>query len=351
MSRCILVYRIGQLGDTLISMPAISAIRRHHPDHRLVLLTETQPVASSQVSAWDVLQPTEWFDDVMFYTPGKNMAHRIMTMFSLAKKIRKLKPDIVYDLAPERTRRQAARDRFFFKSFSGIRDYRGGGFLAKPVKNAQGFLPRIEPEWKRLLRLVNKNTETADFQFFIPLAEKQRAHELLQRAQLTDKPRIVAIGPGSKMPSKIWAKEKFRELGQRLLKDDSELQLLVVGGKEDIDLGDELCAAWGQRSHNFAGRFSIYGSAAALQRCVAYIGNDTGAMHIAGMVGLPCVALFSARDYPGQWEPYGADHLILRHETECAGCMLTVCPFNNKCLSFISIDVVESALKSIITRH
>jgi ADP-heptose:LPS heptosyltransferase len=151
------------------------------------------------------------------------------------------------------------------------------------------------------------------------------------------------------MPAKMWVQDRYHELGQRLLAAYPELHLLVVGGKEDAAIGEELCAVWGHRSHNLAGRLSIYGSAAALQQCIAYVGIDAGAMHLAGMVGISCVALFSARDYPGQWEPYGTGHVILRHETECAGCMRTVCPYDNKCLGLVSVDEAERAVRSVIT--
>lgn len=344
----ILVFRVGQLGDTLISLPAIAAIRRRHPDHRLVLLTEYQPMGSGNVSAWDVLGPTGWFDDVMYYAPTQNIFQKVKTMTVLAQRIRMLQPELIYDLAPERTARQGRRDQFFFRWIAGIRNYSGGGFLAKPPKNAQGVLPRIEPEWNRLLRVIGAESEAGEFHLQVPAPEQQRARDLLRGAGLSESDKLLAVGPGSKMPAKLWPREHFRELGQRLLAADPALRLLVVGGKEDSALGAALCAEWGARSHNLAGRLSIYGSAAVLQRCVAYAGNDAGAMHLAGMAGIPCAALFSARDYPGQWEPYGSAHVILRHETECAGCMRTVCPYDNKCLGLITVDEVERAVRNIL---
>lgn len=349
--RSILVFRIGQLGDTLVSLPAISVIRQRHPGHRLVLLTESQPAASGYVSSWDVLGPTGWFDDVMFYTPPQNFTRRVLTMLSLAQRIRALQPEMVYDLAPERTGRQSRRDRFFFRRLAGVKECRGGGFLLKPPRNPQGLLPRIEPEWKRLLRVIGAETGKVNYRLSIPETEQERARELLLHEGLGNDTRILAVGPGSKMPAKMWMQDRYRELGQRLLAAYPDLHLLVVGGKEDAAIGEELCTAWGRRSHNLAGRLPIYGSAAALQQCIAYVGNDAGAMHLAGMVGISCVALFSARDYPGQWEPYGMDHVILRHETECAGCMHTVCPYDNKCLSLVSVDEAERAVRSVITAH
>lgn len=347
----ILVFRVGQLGDTLISLPAIAAIRRRHPDHRLVLLTENQPTGSGNVSAWDVLEPTGWFVDVMYYTPVQNIFQKIMTMADLARRIRALHPKMIYDLAPERTAHQSRRDQFFFRRIAGISNYSGGGFLAKPPKNAEGVLPRIDPEWRRLLRVIGAESNAGNFRLEVPASEQQRVQDLLQGAGLSAGDRLLAIGAGSKMPAKRWSFDRFCELGRRLLAADPTLRLLVVGGKEDAALGAALCAEWGGRSHNLAGRLSIYGSAAVLQRCRAYVGNDAGAMHLAGMAGIPCAALFSARDYPGQWEPHGTGHVILRHETECAGCMCTVCPYDNKCLSLISVDEAEIAVRSVLTAH
>jgi len=159
------------------------------------------------------------------------------------------------------------------------------------------------------------------------------------------------VGPGSKMPSKVWPLERFREVGSRLLQNYPDCMLLVVGGRDDVARGEELCSVWGPRARNLAGELSPYGSAEVLRQCVAYVGNDTGAMHLAGMVGTPCVALFSARDYPGQWEPYGTGHIVLRHETECAGCMRIDCPYENKCLNLITVDEAEKAVNSIIMTH
>jgi ADP-heptose:LPS heptosyltransferase len=269
-ARCILVFRIGQLGDTLISLPAISVISNRHPEHRLVLLTEMQPSMSGYVSSWDVLGPTGWFDDVMYYTPAQSVRQRILAMFSLVHRIRALQPEIVYDLAPERTDRQSRRDRLFFQKLAGVTDYRGGGFLLKPPKNAQGLLPRIEPEWKRLLRVIGADTETTHIRLAVPETEQQRVQELLLCEGLDDNTRVLAVGPGSKMPAKMWAQKRFSELGQRLLAAYPDLHLLVVGGKEDAALGGGFVRSMGNSvSQHGRPAFNIrVGNGAAAVSCL-----------------------------------------------------------------------------------
>lgn len=142
------------------------------------------------------------------------------------------------------------------------------------------------------------------------------------------------------MPAKMWPLERYAILGKELLRLHSKLSLIVLGGKEDALSGEALCREWGPRAHNLAGKLTLHGSAAVLERCAGYVGNDTGTMHLAAMVGRRCVALFSARDTPGKWEPYGTGHSVLRHEVECSGCMREICNRNNTCLRKIDTDDV-----------
>ena len=205
----ILVFRIGQLGDTLISLPAVRAIRERHPRHRLVLLTERQET-NGFVSSWDVLGPTGWFAEAVFYRPARGVLGRLFTLLTLAWRLRRLRCETVYDLAPERNLSQRRRDRFFFKRMAGIRDYRGGGYLVKPGKNIAGVLPRIEPEWQRLLRAAGAEIPTSLFHLSIPEEERRVAQDLLTRVGIPAGTRLIGIGPGSKMPSKVWPLERFR---------------------------------------------------------------------------------------------------------------------------------------------
>ena len=108
----------------------------------------------------------------------------------------------------------------------------------------------------------------------------------------------------------------------------------------------------GPRSHNLAGRLSVFGSASILSRCATLIGNDSGTTHLAAMVGIPCVAIFSARNAPGQWEPLGQHHIVLEDRPACAGCMLDDCVHEgNKCLTRIQAgSVVRGAVSLIESR-
>jgi len=112
-------------------------------------------------------------------------------------------------------------------------------------------------------------------------------------------------------------------------------------------LGAMLVAMIGPRIVNWAGSLSVLESAEALRRCTLYLGNDTGIMHLAAAVGTRCIAIFSARDHPGKWYPYGQGHVVIRKQIPCEGCYLTVCEEHRMaCLMEINVEEVCQAVLS-----
>jgi ADP-heptose:LPS heptosyltransferase len=152
----------------------------------------------------------------------------------------------------------------------------------------------------------------------------------------------IAFGPGSKMPAKRWPLERFFEVGAALI-EKRDIWPVVLGGPEEGEMGTELVRRW-RRGYNAAGTLSLRGAAAALKRCQLYIGNDTGTMHLAAAIGIPCAAVFAARDQPGKWHPYGQGHRVFRATIECEGCGLAEClDRHNDCLKRVSVQEVVTA--------
>ena len=113
-------------------------------------------------------------------------------------------------------------------------------------------------------------------------------------------------------------------------------------------MGERLLQAWG-RGYNGAGELGLRAAAAALKRCRFYLGNDSGAMHLAASTGIPCVAIFSSRESPGSWYPYGEGHTVFRTPIACEGCMLVECVDRSmECLASIrAADVLEACRETM----
>ena len=346
-----LVYRPGSLGDTLVSLPAIAEIRRRCPEHRLTLLTEAPVAGSARVSPWTILKETGWFEDAHCYAVKASTARDRWRNVALAMRLRAARFDRIFSLAPPRTARQLRVDRSIFRGVVGARRYYAASTPAWPI--APNASKPVEHEGLRLLRIVSPDA-TLDaldrFRLSVPSAEMAEGRHLLSTLGVQPGQVLVGVAPGSARPTTTWPLERFVEVGHALLSEFRDVVLLAIGGAGERSLCDRLCTAWGPRSHNLAGRLSIFGSASVLSRCATFIGNDSGPTHLAAVVGIPCVAIFGARNAPGQWVPLGTQHVVLEERPECAGCMLDDCLHEHtKCLTRIPARRVYREAKALIT--
>jgi heptosyltransferase-3 len=347
-----LVYRPGSLGDTLVSLPAIAEIRRRFPSHRLTLLTERPVAGSHRVSPWTILKETSWFDDVRFYVVKPTTKIDRWRNVELALRLRSIGYDEIFSLAPPRTSRQLRVDACIFRAVVGARRYHAARSPSWP--------PPVEPaqaghEALRLLRIVSPEAgdQSLDaFRLSVPDIDHEASHALLHQLGIRSDHLLVGVGPGSGRSTTAWPAERFAAVGDALLKQFRNVVLMAIGGTSERALCAELCAAWGPRSHNLAGKLSVFGSASVLSKCTTFIGNDSGPIHLAALVGIPCVAIFSARNPPGQWTPLGKHHVVLEERPECAGCMLDDCVHeHNKCLTRINAGRVYREAASLIELH
>ncbi len=339
----VLIYRVGQLGDTIVSLPALRAIRRRHPGARLVLLTDVHP-GKGFVSSWDILGPTRLFSEVYFYEPRPWHALRWGELLRLARRLRRLRPERVYYLAPRRSRAQDLRDRFFFRALCGIRRFEG-------AEAAVGSLAGPPSETLRLLRVAGGSA--SDIRFDVPIgdAERETVERLWRDSGLSAAGRVVALSPGGAWQAQRWPSSRYAALAARLLAAFADLRLLIIGDRVDLETARAIAhdVAAGGRVVDWTGRLSVLESAEALRRCALFIGNNAGPMHLAAAVGLRCVVPATGRDFPGVWDPYGEGHAVLRAPVPCGGCGLRTCEENAlKCLTDISVQAVLAACLSSI---
>jgi heptosyltransferase III len=348
----ILVYRTGQIGDTLIALPAMWAIRQHFPSAYLCLLTGKHR-KSNFLLATEVLPREGLFDDILTY-PTDLGGVGLSAIPKALLKIRRHHFDTLVYLAPRiRTPKQVNRDLAFFR-LAGIRHFIGHeGIEPLPVRLEGNQLETVEHETDHLLERLAvsgipiPSPEHRTIQLQLSESEHKHANTWLAAhvGQHLGQVPIVAFGPGSKFLSKMWPEERFLELG-KLLIDRLGIYPIIFGGPEDREVGQRLISQWGI-GLNAAGKLSVRQSAAAMMQCALYIGNDTGTMHLAAAGGVPCVAIFSAIDWPGRWYPYGSGHTILRNAVPCEGCQLEVCSEHDLiCLRQIEVKDVLAAVES-----
>ena len=109
-----------------------------------------------------------------------------------------------------------------------------------------------------------------------------------------------------------------------------------VGAKTEFGESEKMGQFWPDQKVNLCGALTPRKSAATLGKTAVFIGHDGGPMHLAATVGIPCVAIFSARNKPGKWFPFGSGHPVIFHKTECNGCGLEACELEKQKYNFDS---------------
>jgi heptosyltransferase-3 len=352
----ILVFRIGQIGDTVAALPSLWVLRRRFPNARLVVLGEI-PAKKTHLPPETVLPAGGLVDGFEKYPGGAS----VRNFFAARRQIRQLRRQgfdtLVYLTPSGRMKKQRVRDRLFFR-LCGIKQllaFRGfaenlhpklpDGVLTPLPKEADALLERLKLDG---LPVPAAGQGCMDLQ--ITEAERERVSIWWRHNGSPKAPHgWVAICTGGKASSQLWPWERYAEVGRRLVEKHG-LFPVIIGGKEDRAMGEKLLSGWGM-GLCAAGELSVRESAALMESARFYLGNDTGVMHLAAAVGLPCVAIFSARNWPGIWEPYGNQHKILRFDVPCSGCHLAVCNQKLECLKGISVEQVYQACVEVLERQ
>jgi len=321
---CVLVFRIGSLGDSVVATPALRCIRERFPGAHIVLLTNA-PIDGGVKAAgsYQVWAGSGLIDSYLRYPIG---GLRLADVRRLAGEIRRHRATTAVYLMPRRSFVQRLRDLMFFR-LAGISKVIGLKLLAHP--NDYPPIPgsdRFESEARRLLRSIDegdRDLKQEDFSIGIDDAERCFAASVLRHARIGVPYLVLSVGTKSLVND--WGQAHWRELVELLDARLAGVALVTIGAASESARCDELLDLWHGPSANFCGLLEPRQSAAVLEGAALYVGHDSGPMHLASAVGIPVVSIFSARELPGVWFPVGNEANVFYNSPACRGCRLDVC--------------------------
>ncbi len=340
----IMIYRIGSLGDTLMALPAFNRIRELFPNNKIVLLSN-KPVVTKAAAIELVLGNHYFFNDILNYPVN---TRKFSVLFSLLLNIRKHKVTKLFYLTPCTSRKRLRRDLFFFrlagiKAFAALPDLDADFQLAKDE-----FTGEYEWEAKRIARRL-MDQGLFDFNekryWDLQLTSNEIASGKSFLQELSNSDINICISPGTKMQSKDWGRDNWRLFILKLSETYPKVNIIILGANEEWELAEDLLKGITNNYLNLCGKTTPRESAVILESAKIFIGQDSGPMHLAATVGVPCVAIFSSRNLPQQWYPRGEHNQIIYHKVSCAGCNLEVCTTEKKkCILSISVSEVLDAV-------
>jgi ADP-heptose:LPS heptosyltransferase len=348
-----LIFRIGSIGDTCVAIPAFKLVRKRFPDSNIRVLTNF-PVGNGIKAAplQSVIGDSGLVDGYFEYPLGD-------TSFAAASQcavsLKKWQPDMLIYMMPQRSNLQLVRDYIFFRFVVGIPSIIGISLHRASQRPAWNKGKQLyDSEASRILRnLIDLGAiDIADPVQWDLGVEKQliQSGNRLDFFQPVDL--FLACSVGTKVDTKHWGEDRWKEWAQRLSAELPTLTLVLFGASIEFDESERVARSWGGPTINVCGKLTPRESAAFLRKAIAFVGHDSGPMHLAASVGTPCVAIFSAQEMPGIWFPFGTGHQVFYRQTACAGCRLEVCTeYRKKCIRSITVDEIFTATHNLILKQ
>jgi ADP-heptose:LPS heptosyltransferase len=305
LSRPVVIFRLGSLGDTVVALPCFRLIADRFAQTKRIALTN-MPHVKEAVPLESILFDGGFIDDCIGYPLRMR---DVGALIELRRKLRATGADTLVYLQRRIRLWHVHRDILFFRA-CGFRQIVGAPLTADlnfgRVDPATGD---IEQEASRLARCMAPLgkidlDDPAAWDLRLTARERARADELLE--PLEGKP-FLAISVGGKLAVQDWGDGNWSELLRRVA-PKLALPLVFVGGADDSARSLRLAASWTAPVLDACGRLTPRETAALLRRAALFVGHDSGPMHLAAAGGLRCVSLFGSRDPPRIWHPVGRHH-------------------------------------------
>ena len=348
--RRVLVFRLGSLGDTMVALPSFHLIEDAFPKAERRLLTNV-PVVSRAPAAAAVLGDSGMIHAYESYPVG---TRNPLALLRLLLRLRRFRPEVAVYLKAETDAKRSLRDRRFLW-WTGAKRIIGVAANGE-AKARQLHDGSWEPEVERLLRSIAelgqldpKSRPAWDLR----LSDRELHRADAVRAPLAGLP-YFAASIGTKVQSKDWGVQNWTALLHEVAQQYPGHGLLLAGAPEERESSERVATAWRELAGsaavvNTCGDLSPRETAAAFRGARAFLGHDSGPMHLAAAVNVPVVAIFAARNRPRTWFPYGSPSRVLYHQVDCAGCGLEVClAQRKKCLLSITVHEVLTALNELV---
>lgn len=317
----ILAVRNDRLGEFLLNIPALRALKESLQGSRLTL------VVSSSVK--DLAQDLDCVDEVIVW---ENRKHKFSEVIRFSRQLKNRKFDICVIFNPSKE--------FNIISFmAGVTVRLGynrkwGFLLTHKIEDRKYLGQKHEVEYNlELVGLIG--VKATDKRLYLNV-DGDILGQLSRDLGINNTDTVIAVHPWTSDPVKQWPVERFSCLASKLL-EYPQVKVVIVGGQEEITRSNELFAVPKANLINMTGKTSLKELAALLKICRVLVSGDSGPVHLACSVGTPVIAIFR-NDIPGKtptrWGPWGKGHRVIQKEN----------------LSDITVDEVLNGTREVIGR-
>lgn len=337
----IYLLRLDRIGDFILGVPAYRALRKAYPEARITVVVPSAVAELAKVCPY--------FDDVYIFdalwlAPGETASDRWGSAWKLVRFLRSKKIDLILDF------RYQSRLDPLVTGLSGAKQRVGfdlglvSSFLTHKVSQPSPEMHQVERNL-HLLQVLGVRSLGGKPEMWFDEHDKKTAENHLPSQELLPGVARIAVHLGASTPSKRWREESFEVLIHEL-HAQTQAQILVLGGEQDLDFAHEVTDGLECPVVNLVGKLTLRQMAALLNECGLFIGCDSGATHVAAAVGVPVLCLFSAANEVGIWEPRGLKVRVLTRHPECSPCRAQECKRDDGYFCMADIKVEEAVAEA-----
>ncbi len=321
----ILIRSSNWLGDAVMSVPAVRAIKQGRPDAHV-----TVAVPAKIAAIWKLVPEV----DEIISLPRSSLG-------AMVRSLRRAGPFDVAILFPNSLRVALEAWLGGISRRVGYRGHRRSWLLNQIVRQRKSSQGRqIEHQTETYLRIARDAGAEVS-----PVPIQTAAPSMKANGSVIK----IALCPGAEYgPAKRWLPERFAAAAAAI-SAGRPVQWILFGTANDAAAGAIVATALGENCLNRIGQTSLDELIEELRACRLLLTNDTGTMHLASLLGLPTVSVFGSTE-PRMTAPLGDGHIILRHHVECSPCFLRECPIDFRCMTSVSTEEVVDAVASVLAR-
>lgn len=347
-ARRILLVRLDNLGDVLVTTPAFHAVRRALPEAELTLLASPVGAQAGRLNsdlAGVIVYEAPWMD------PWCELSHDSARELAMIATLREREFDAAIIFT---SFRQSPLPAAYLTYLADI-PLR----LAASIDGSGSLLTTRHKHPERMMHEVERGLDLVSaigippaeerLVLDVPDEEASRAERLLADVREWPGQLVVAVHPGCTMPARTYPWKMYAEVCDQLV-ERLDARVVLTGTGDERELTARVAGRMRHGAHNLAGELSFPEFAGLIQAADLTITNNTGPMHVSAAVGTPVVALFALTNPPEQWGSWMVPHRQLYHDVPCRICYSRVCPHQHECLRLVTPDIVLDEVAGLLSQ-
>ncbi len=334
----ILVRGANWVGDAVMTLPALEAIRANFPKSEITVLARPWVIP--------LMENNPAVDTILPYSKREGFFSNLSDILKMAGEIRRLDFDLAILL-------QNAFEAAFLSYLGGIKhrigydtDHRRLLLTHAIGKNEQISEKHQVDYYLDILRAMGWEAASKEPQLHVKEEDRARAKEILKTKDIEADAPIVGLSPGAIYgPAKRWPAERFATIGDWAA-ERWGAKVLIMGSGGEKDICDSVAKTMGHRALDLSGGTTLGEAMGLIERCSAFVTNDSGLMHVAAALDVPMVAIFGSTN-PKATGPRSKNAKVVMRDTDCAPCLRPECERDYQCMLAIEPEEVWGEMEGL----